>query len=827
MAQMRAAVTDDLRLPPERLRRNCDPEQFSFATTEELAPLEGTVGQERALRAIDFGLEIVGRGYNVFATGPIGTGKRATLEARLRQRAVARPTPGDVVYLTNFDEPARPLCAPLAAGSGRRLADAMTRFIADAGKSIPAAFESESYQRRRAEAVEPLEREREAGIEQVRGFARERGLELELTPAGVATIPLVDGRPVTPQQFELLPDQAKASFLGARKEVEQEMAKVMARIREIDRSARERIREVDREVVLFAVGHLIDDLKAAHGEDAVVARWLERVREDVIENYAGFGAQAAQAQLPPPLAAIAGRSSDAFFGRYEVNVFVTHDRDSGAPVVVEHNPTFHSLFGRIEYETTLGAATTDHRRIKAGAIHRANGGYLLLQAIDVLGKPFLWDRLKQVLRAGRAPIENLSEQLVIFPTATLTPEPIELDVKVVLVGPAELYQLLYALDEDLRDLFRVKADFDVEMPWTGDEAVRYAAFIGAQVRRERLRHFDRAAVARVIEHSARRAEHQQKLSTRFSEVADLVAEASHWAGRADAEIVAAEHVRQAIEERVQRSNLLQERTAELIAERTLMIDLDGERVGQVNGLAVTAVGDYAFGHPVRITATSAPGSGEMVSIDREAKLSGAIHNKGFLILRGFLEQRYGARMPLSLSASVTFEQSYGGVEGDSAASTELYSLLSSLADAPIKQGIAVTGSVDQHGRIQAVGGVTEKIEGFYEVCQRRGLTGEQGVIMPAANARHLMLNDAVIEAVRAGRFSIWAVDTIDQGIELLTGVPAGRRGEDDRYADGTIHRRVEDRLAAMAAMARELAKSGTDGRKPRTLEDAGVASQPR
>jgi lon-related putative ATP-dependent protease len=800
------SLREELRLAPDVLRRRCDPAQLGFATTAEVPAADASVGQQRALRSIDFAVEVPQRGYNIFATGPDGTGKLDTVEARLRVHAERRPAPRDVVFLFNFQEPSRPQCATLTPGRGRRLARGMSSFVQQAGREIPRAFESESYQHRRAAIVEPLEREREKLLGDVRTFARSRGLDLEVTPAGIVSIPLVHGQPVTPQEFQQLPDQTKRELDNAGHEVEQRMTEVIPKLRDIDGQLRERLHALDREVVLFAVGHLIDDVRREHADDPVITEWLERVGEDVSDNYAGFLAGAEQAQVLPAMRALLARGADAFRARYEVNLFVAGEETS-APVVVEHNPTFNRLFGRIEFETSLGATVTDHRHIRAGAIHKAGGGYLVLRASDVLRQPFAWERLKEILRSGSAKIENVSEQFTLFPTVTLTPDPVPVDVKVVLIGSGDLYELMHALDEDLPALFRVKAEFDVQLTWGEQEPASYAAFVSAEVAREGLLHFDAGAVARIVEDGARRAANQGKLSTRLLEMSDLLTEASHWAATAGAGTVSAEHVQRAISERRSRSDLLEEHRSEAMREGTLHIDVRGNAVGQLNGLAVVALGGYSFGHPTRITATTATGAGELVSIDRESKLTGRIHDKGFLTLRGFLEQRYEGDVPLCLRASLTFEQSYGGVEGDSASSSELYALLSSLAGAPIPQGIAVTGSVDQYGRVQAVGGVTEKIEGFFAACRADGLTGEQGVIIPAANRRHLMLEEEVVAAIRDRSFSVWAVESIDQGLELLTGIPAGERAADGTYPPECINRRVQDRLLNMARSAREWSHS--------------------
>lgn len=799
----RAALATD----PCDLRRRCDPAQLGFASTAEVPPLEGAMGQQRALRALEFALGVEGRGYNAFATGPIGAGAQETIETRLREAAKLRPTPQDIVFLPDFVAGERPLCAMLPAGLGQRLAEAMVGFLDDVRRRIPEAFESESYQRRRSEAVGPLEHDREAVLGEVKEQARGKGVELELTPAGIVTRPLVEGRVLTRQQFALLAESMQADFLSAQGEVGEAVAKVMSRIRDIEVRAQQRIDELNRDVVLFAVGHLIDELKGSFGDVEAVARWLDHVREDVINNYGRFLEQPQpQPQLPMAMAmgAIAGR--DPLAGRYAVNVFVSHHDSEGAPVIVERSPTFQSLLGRIEYETTFGAAVTDHNHVRAGAIHRASGGFLVLHAEELLTRPFLWEKLKQILRTGRAQVENLADQYFLVPSATLTPEPVPVDVKVVLLGSPALHELLYELDEELRELFAVKVDFDVEMPWSAESLSQYAGFVAGVTRESGLPHFDPEAVAAVVEEGARRAGDREKLSTRLGEIADLVRQAAHWARQERAELVGAEHVARAIAERTARSNLVECKIDEAIANDTLHVETAGRRVGQVNGLAVSEVGEYVFGHPVRITASTAPGDGRVVSIEREAKLSGHVHDKGFLTLRGFLERRYGRLLPLSLSANLSFEQSYGTIDGDSAAAAELCALLSSLADAPVDQRLALTGSVDQSGRIQAVGAVTEKVEAFFRVCRRDGLSGEQGVIVPASNLRHLMLDAAVVEAVREGRFHVWSAGTVEDVLELLTGVAAGEPDPDGAHPPGTLHRRVEDRLSAMGEAIRSIAE---------------------
>jgi lon-related putative ATP-dependent protease len=786
------------------LRRTYAADALGFASTEEVEPLDRTVGQTRANDAISFGLEAEMAGYNIFATGPVGVGKRTSLEAHLRQYARGRPAAGDWVYLHNFREPRRPIAVALASGEGQRLAADMRAFLEDARRELVAAFESETYSRRQLEATEPIERQQESAMAELREQAQKGGIAVELTPTGVVTVPLRGGQPMTPADFGQLPGTVRKRYQDAIEDLGPRLQAFLTRMRGLQREVRERLRALEREVALFAVGHLIDELKERYAGSDKLVQWLTAVAEDVTENLGQFRAhgQDGEGDSASSLFEAIGRGPEQGLARYEVNMFVAQEADGGAPVVVETNPTYANLFGRVEHQGVLGGGfVTDHRMLRPGAVHRANGGYLMLPAAEVLSQPLVWLKLKEALRSSEIRLENLAEQYALFPTATLTPEPIKLDLKVVLVGSRLTYELAYTLDEDVRKLFRVKAEFDWRTPWD-DEAVQgYAAFLSAQAQSDGLRHFDASAVARVVEHGARLAESQEWISTRLVEIASLAAEASHWAARDGSELVRAEHVERAIEQKVHRSDLIEQRLLEMVAEGTLMLDFDGERVGQVNGLSVLELGDYAFGRPVRITASAGPGRGALVSIERETELSGHIHDKGFLILSGYLRERYGGERRIALAANLTFEQSYDHIDGDSAASAELYALLSELAGAPLRQDIAVTGSVNQHGALQAIGGVNEKIEGYYRACALKELTGRQGVIIPETNVRHLMLSHEVVDSVHAGRFHVWSARDVDEGIELLTGIPVGRRDEDGRFPEGTLHARVEDRLERWARIA--------------------------
>ncbi len=793
------------RIPAARLRRRCDPAAFTFASTAELSPLDQTVGQPRAIGAITFALGIHDPGYNLFVLGPTGTGRRTTLHAYLERAARERPSPRDWVYLFDMANPRRPIAVSFPAGHAGAFARDVARFVADAGREITRAFESDEYRRRAGLVTSETDERRQATLSAFRAEAAVLGLGLEFTPAGILTLPIRDGRPIRADEFDQLSPEEREVYREHGHAIEERLPDVLARLRALEREARERTAALDREVAVFAVGHLLDELRARHAGVERLGAWFDALRDDMLEHLDLFRptAEAEAGEQAGHAAQEARQAREAILGRYAVNVLVTHQPDAPAPVVDEPSPTYYNLFGRIEYATLMGVVTTDHRNIRPGAIHRASGGFLVLRVQDLLADPLAWERLKDTLRTGQARVENIGAQYVLFPTATLEPEPIPVDVKVVLVGPAALYQALYLVDEEFRTLFKVRAEFDVEMPWGDPEAALYASFIAGHVQASGLRHFTPEAVARIVEHGARIAEHQERLSTRFSEIVDLVTEASYWAGRAGHELVAGEDVVCAVEARQERAGLAEERLRRLMAEGTLHIQTTGQTVGQVNGLAVLTTGDHTFGQPIRITATTGVGPGEVVHVDRETEMSGRIHTKGFLIASAFLAERYGGARPLNIRASVAVEQSYEAIEGDSASLAEICALLSSLADLPVRQGLAVTGSMDQHGAAQPVGGVNEKIEGFFHACRIGGLTGDQGVVLPEANVRNLMLAQDVLDAVEAGTFHVWAVRDVDDALGLLTGLPAGRRGADGRYPEGTIHRLVDDRIAFLVDQARQ------------------------
>lgn len=801
------------RLAPEKLRRSLDPGSLGFGVTEELKPLFGPFNQRRAMEALRFGVGVDSRGYNIFVSGLSGSGRTSMVRGFLEELAARRPPPDDWIYVHNFDRPDTPLALRLPAGRGRALAADMETFILEARRQIAHAFETERYVERRQQLAREVAERRDPILAELDAFARERSFGIEVAPNGFAAIPLSDGHPLTSDEVEKLSDEARRDLERRGGEVQKEVGQAMRRIVQVEREGAELLVNLDREIARFALEPLLHGLRDRYAEQPDVVAHLDRIAADIPSHLPDFRkiGEAGSEPSSPLEATMAVDHTD----RYRINVLVDNAGAAGVPVTVEANPTYYNLAGRVQYRPTFGMMVTDFRQIKAGALHRANGGFLILDAADVLANPFAWPALVRALGNQEVRVENLGEQYSALPMATLSPSAVPLHVKVVLVGSPRLYQLLFGLDEEFRELFKVRVDFAPEVDWTPDSAAELAAFVARCAAEHGLRPFDSGAVARLIEEAARWRDSQSKLSTRLRDLDDLVTEAAYWAGEAGHPVVGAGDVRTAVAEKARRSSLTEERLRELIADGTLRIEVDGSRTGQVNGLSVIELGDHRFGVPSRISATAAVGRGSLESIERETEMGGRIHNKGFLIVSGYLASNYGQDVPMAVRATLTFEQSYDEVEGDSASSTELYALLSALSGVPLKQSIAVTGSVDQHGNVQAVGGVTDKIEGFFKVCQAKGLSGEQGVIIPAANAGDLMLSDEVVQAARDSKFSIWAVDRVDQGIEILTGVPAGERRADGTYPPGTIHGLVSERLQTYAKVQLAFSSASNGEAHPR------------
>lgn len=787
------AKRDNFTVPVEKLRRKCTEEELLFCeTTEDIPPLDGFVGQERAVRAMRFGLSISAPGYNIYMAGSPGTGKSTYAQAVVSQAAVKGTVPDDWCYINNFDDPDRPLAVSLPAGKGLEFQKEMGELLADLRAAIPKAFESADYEQKKESVIQYVQQEMAEHLHQIEEESAAAGFSMNQTSRGFVFVPLKDGKAMLPEEYEALPYEEQRAIDEKGRRLQKKLDETFHTGRLLEKQAKVRIADLEKQIALFATGPLFDRLIEKYSGFPNIVNFLEMMRKDVGKNLEQFKNPAATAAAALPAMLLPDETE--IFYRYKVNLFVNNSACAGAPVISEPNSQYYNLFGKIEYRSQVLALSTNFTMIKAGAIHRANGGYLILQAKDVLSDPFAWDTLKKALKYRQAVVENIGEQYRLLPTATLRPEPIPLNVKVILIGSQHLYHLLYNLDEDFQKLFKVKVDFDTEMPRNSDNLRQYASFVSSVCRREGLPHFSRTALAELVDYGTRLAGHQDKLSTRFNEVIEIVYEAASWGKAEGAEYVTAAFVRQAIEERVYRSNRLEEKIQEMIRQDKILIDTEKEVTGQVNGLSIIDVGDYFFGRPSRITARTYIGRGGVINIERETRMSGNIHSKGVLTLAGYLGGRFAQLRPLSLTAQITFEQNYEGVEGDSAASAELYAILSSLSGLPVKQSLAVTGSVDQYGRIQPVGGVTEKIEGFFSICKARGLTGEHGVIIPWQNIDNSNLKKEIVTAVERGEFRIFAVKTIEEGIEILTGVPAGEMQEDRDYPEGSVFSLIERKL---------------------------------
>ncbi len=789
-------------LPPDRLRRTCPPEELPFQTTAELSDPDGPLGQERAAEALAFGTAVRGPGYNVYVLGPPGVGKHELVKRVLEKRAAAEPPAHDWCYLNDFSASEKPKTLRLPPGSARLFQREMARLVEDLRASIPAVFEGEDYRTRLQVLEKQLEERRGAAMRTVREHAEARSVSVVQTPVGFAVAPVRNGEVIDPEQFRQLPEEDQKRIQETMAGVQQELQVALRGLPQLEREHREKVKELNREAAQYAVGHLLDDLRRRYEELPDVLAHLDAVQADVVENVHDFLGSAEAEDAAGQIRKLFTESPA--LRRYEVNVMVDRSGARGAPVVYEDHPSYGNLVGRIEHHAHFGTLVTDFTMVRPGSLHLANGGYLILDVQRVLTQPLVWEHLKRSLEAGKIRIESPERLFGLSTTASLEPEPIPLVVKVILLGDRRLYYLLAALDPEFLEHFKVAADFDDEIARGGNH-VGYARLVAMLARGEGLRPLSRGAVARVIEEGSRLAGDAEKLTARVQGLVDLLREADHCAGQRGRDVVGGEDVQAAVEGQVRRQSRVRERILEEIARGTLLIDTSGERLGQVNGLSVLQLGQFAFGRPTRITARVRLGKGEVVDIEREVELGGPIHSKGVLILGGYLGARYAPDRPFTLSASLVFEQSYSGVEGDSASSAELYALLSALSGLPARQSLAVTGSVNQLGQIQAIGGVNEKIEGFFDVCRGRGLRGDEGVLIPASNEKHLMLRRDVVEACAAGKFHVWPIEHADEGIELLTGVPAGAPGPDGRFPEGSVNARVAARLEALAEKARAFA----------------------
>ncbi len=797
-------------LPPRELRAHFEDDLLAFDTTASLEALEDrVVGQERAIDAIKFGMGMKEQGYNIFIAGPSKAGLTYTARTFIEDQARQEPTPPDWCYVFNFKEVDKPECLKISAGSGKVLKKDMNEFIATLQAKIPEVFDSDDYRAKEGEVHQAFEKRRREYIDVLSQEAREQGFILQFSQVGMVIIPAnKEGEPMTQEDLRHLSEEERQFLRTKSDELHEKMKDAIKKIREAENEFKEKHSKLDNEIALFVVGQLMDSYEEKYKDDSQVLDYLKEVQEDILENIDDFKKKPEPQQQAPgqPSGQFPMPPKEANLRKYDVNVLIDNSETQGAPVIIESNPAYPNLFGSIERQAWFGALFTDHTMIKPGSLHKANGGYLVMKALDLLKWYISYEALKRALRDGEVRIEDLGELYGIFSTRTIRPEPIPLNVKIVLTGDPYIYQLLYSLDDRFQKLFKVKAHMSDQMDRKPDKVLECSRMIARYCEDHNMRHLDKTGVARVLEYSIELTEDRDKLTLELGTIADLLREANYFAGLDGSEVVRRSHVDEAVKKRIYRSNLIEERVKEVMEKDIIWIDTEGEKVGQVNGLSVLMTGDHVFGRPNRITATVSVGREGVVSIDRESKMSGTTHTKGLMILSSLFRERFAHNKPISFNASLCFEQSYGMIDGDSASSTEYYVMISAISETPLKQGIAVTGSVSQKGEIQPIGGVNYKIKGFFDICKSKGLTGEQGVMIPDKNIRNLMLDQEVVDAVAEGKFNIWPIKTVEEGLKILTGMDAGALQADGTYTEGSVYRKVDERLRELAEIVRKFAK---------------------
>lgn len=792
MANGEYSIKERARVQTEQLRKTVDSSVFEFETTEEVPELTNVIGQERGMAVMRFGLQVKKQGYNLYVAGIPGTGKTTFTNALMDEIAADDVELFDYCYVNNFTNSYKPKMLQLPVGIGKSLQADMDKLVENAMTDIPNAFNEENYQKERAAIMREYKQKNNEVAGRLSELAKTYGFAIRQSSSGFISVPLKDGEPMSEEEYKKLPDDELAVIKEESSKLEEKVVEFSNEFEEVEEEMHFAMEELVEKVALTAIGHLIEKLRDKYQTCQNVLEYLEAVQADILKNVNDFLPK--EEEKNPLQAMMASRQETDFTIKYRVNLLVDNSETKGAPVVTADNPTFYNMVGKVEYENRMGMMSTNFTKIKPGFLHEANGGYMIIQAKDILSKSYAWEALKRALDTKKLRIENIGEHTGLMTTTSLSPDAMPLNVKVILIGNSQLYQLLHYYDEDFSKLFKIKADFDVEMDYNMENISRLASFIHTHSVEHDLLHFNKEAVARLVEYSTRLAGHQEKLSTRFNQIVEIIYEADSWAKLAKQSIVTASIIDKTLAENEYRNNLIAEKMQEQIKEKDILIDTSGSVIGQVNGLAVYSTGQYIFGKPSRITATTYLGKKGIINIESESKLSGNIHNKGVYILSGYLGEKFAQRHPLALTANITFEQSYGGVDGDSASSTELYALLSSLADVPIDQGLAVTGSVNQKGEVQPIGGVNEKIEGFFTVCKEAGLTGRQGVLIPQQNIKNLMLKPHVVEAIQAGDFHIYSVRTIEEGIEILTNMPAGKQNTKGLFEKGTLYERVQQKL---------------------------------
>ena len=783
-----------------KLKNVCSPSDFNFQSTAELTPLEEIIGQERAVKAFEFGLAVKMKGYNIYMCGPSGTGKTTYALSSTQKLAATEPVPMDWCYVYNFENPMKPMAISFEAGIGKRFVDDMAELVAQFRKELSKAFRSEDYEKEKLMIAHGFEEQQDEMFDEMSVLADEYDFILKSMESGIYFIPIVNGEPVENENYDVLSEEEKEAIDKNNLLLREKTAPFMRKIYEFRKECDKQIDELNHKIANAAIGHYIEEVKETYKTNERVISYINNLQKDVLEHLEYFMEEEEPEEdvLSSLMPLFGKKQEEDVTQRYRVNLIVDNSQTQGAPVVVNFNPTYNNLMGEIEYDSEFGNLTTDFMKIKSGLFHQANGGYLIVQAHDILSAPHAWEALRSVIKTKEINIDTIRELQGSTATPVLKPEPIPIQFKVIMIGSEYFYNVLSEYDEEFDKFFKIRADFDYEMPRTDENILKITQFIKGFVEREKTLEFDVSAICAIIEYSSRSTSRQDKLSTRFNYLAEILVESYTWAKLENATIITAKHVQEAIYEKEQRMKLYEEKLDEMLDEEVVMIDTQGSEIGQINGLAVLDMGSYAFGTPSRITATTYVGKSGIVNIEKEAHMSGHTHDKGVQIITGFLGQTYAQKFPMSLSCRVCFEQNYNGIDGDSASSTELYCIISSLSELPIRQNLAVTGSVNQKGEIQAIGGVTQKIEGFFKLCKKRGLTGNQGVIIPLSNVKELVLNDEVIDAVKKGVFHIYPIKHIDEGIELLMGYPAGEKDEEGKFPADSVHGRVYAKLEAFA-----------------------------
>lgn len=789
------------------LKNICCCDKFTFSTTNEIQSLINIVGQDRAIRAIETGINTKADGFNIFITGPTGTGRNTTVKAIIEKKAKEESPPSDWCYVYTFSDSNRPNAISLNHGEGYKFKKDMSTFISIVKERVAKAFESEDYDKEINRITNQMSEKSIQLTQEIDKIANQLGFKVTYSPTGIYTIPIIDGKQIKPEEYQNLPEKIKLEIEKKRQTLQNEINSTIKKSQQLERELKEQIEELDKKIGLFAFESLIEDLKQKYVHNDEISSYLNNVRDDIVNNLSYFKDTSKTKKVPTSPFDFEAKSTELFFQRYSVNLIVDNKETKGAPVVFEVNPTYYNLFGSLEYMQEFGALTTNLSLIRGGSFLKANGGYIVLQAMDVLTSPYVWETLKRTLKSKKLSIENLEEQFKIIPTVSMKPEPIPISLKVILIGSSYVYSVLYDMDEDFRKLFKIRAQFDYEMDRNEETENLYASFIAARCREtsEDI-HFNNSGISEIIEYGSRLAEDKYKLTTQFSNIVDVINESIQWTLKDGRKIVESKDVQKTINEKKYRSNLIEEKIQRMIEDDFLHIDVNGSKIGQINGLSVLSTGEYEFGRPSRITAVSSMGRGNVVNIEKESKLSGPIFDKSSMVISSYLASKYCNSKPFPLSVTLCFEQSYEGIEGDSASAAEIIAILSSIGNIPLRQDLAITGSVDQHGNIQPIGGVNFKIEGFFNICKEKGLVGSQGVVIPTQNVRNLMLNDEVINAVKESKFHIYEISNIDEGLELFTGMKAGEMKEDGKYLENTANRIIDDKLNEYIELSKKFAK---------------------